>query len=255
MEIHTADWLDLEKPLQYDKRASLLNANPFVAANVQISEYRYPQADNFATGLQSVWYKNQSTSPSGGCSPILQHATLNADVWGAVGNAAKISPAPVLSKQAKLRRHARSVRNWRDLKNHESPRLVVSDFLIDRVSSFPGVLETITIPPSLPSHPSNQLPPHTLFPFISDTMAKAPQDLQIAIIGAGMGGLTTALALAKRGFKNIDVYETAHDLGFVGAGIQLAPNMARVLDGLGVWRGIEAEAVDISDTSVRGMQI
>ncbi|CEJ57224.1 Putative 2-polyprenyl-6-methoxyphenol hydroxylase [Penicillium brasilianum] len=82
-------------------------------------------------------------------------------------------------------------------------------------------------------------------------MAKAPQDLQIAIIGAGMGGLTTALALAKRGFKNIDVYENAPGLGFVGAGIQLAPNMARVLDGLGVWRPIEAEAVDISETSVR----
>lgn len=85
-------------------------------------------------------------------------------------------------------------------------------------------------------------------------MGKALQDLQIAIIGAGMGGLTTALALAKRGFKNIDVYENAHDLGFVGAGIQLAPNMARVLDGLGVWRGIEAEAVDITETSVRGRQ-
>ncbi|KAJ5692416.1 hypothetical protein N7462_001839 [Penicillium macrosclerotiorum] len=82
-------------------------------------------------------------------------------------------------------------------------------------------------------------------------MAKAPQDLQIAILGAGMGGLTTALALAQRGFKNIDVYENAHNLGFVGAGIQLAPNMARVLDGLGVWRGIEAEAVNIEDTSVR----
>ncbi|KAJ5115792.1 hypothetical protein N7456_000140 [Penicillium angulare] len=82
-------------------------------------------------------------------------------------------------------------------------------------------------------------------------MAKAPQDLQIAILGAGMGGLTCALALAQRGFKNIDVYENAHDLGFVGAGIQLAPNMARVLDGLGVWKGIEAEAVNILDTSVR----
>ena len=83
-------------------------------------------------------------------------------------------------------------------------------------------------------------------------MAKTPHDLKIAIIGAGMGGLTTALALAQRGFKNIDVYENAHDLGFVGAGIQLAANMARVLDNLGVWRGIEAEAVDIEDTSVRG---
>ncbi|KAJ5162130.1 Monooxygenase FAD-binding [Penicillium capsulatum] len=82
-------------------------------------------------------------------------------------------------------------------------------------------------------------------------MAKTPFDLQIAILGAGMGGLTSALALAQRGFKNIDVYENAHDLGFVGAGIQLAPNMARVLDNLGVWKPIEAEAVDISDTSVR----
>lgn len=84
-------------------------------------------------------------------------------------------------------------------------------------------------------------------------MTTAPQDLQIAILGAGMGGLTSALALAQQGFKNIDVYESATDLGFVGAGIQLAPNMARILDRLGVWKGIEAEAVTIEDTSVRGM--
>jgi 2-polyprenyl-6-methoxyphenol hydroxylase-like FAD-dependent oxidoreductase len=67
-----------------------------------------------------------------------------------------------------------------------------------------------------------------------------------------MGGLTSALALAKKGFKHIDIYETASDLGFVGAGIQLAPNMARVLDKLGVWKAIEAEAVNIEETSVRG---
>lgn len=67
-----------------------------------------------------------------------------------------------------------------------------------------------------------------------------------------MGGLTCALALAKRGFKNVDVYEYASDLGFVGAGIQLAPNMARVLDQLGVWKPIEDEAVNIEDTCVRG---
>jgi salicylate hydroxylase len=103
-------------------------------------------------------------------------------------------------------------------------------------------------------------------------MAQTPQDLKIAIIGAGvltlylsripqkpvltmtgMGGLTCALALAKEGFKHIDVFEYAADLGFVGAGIQLAPNMARVLDRLGVWKDIEAEAVEIKDTSVRGM--
>lgn len=66
-----------------------------------------------------------------------------------------------------------------------------------------------------------------------------------------MGGLATALALAKKGFSNIDVYETASNLGFVGAGIQLAPNMARVLDRLGVWADIEKEAVDLKETSIR----
>ena len=67
----------------------------------------------------------------------------------------------------------------------------------------------------------------------------------------GMGGLACALALAKKGFNNIHVYETASNLGFVGAGIQLAPNMARILDRLGVWKDIEAEAVDLKETSIR----
>lgn len=66
-----------------------------------------------------------------------------------------------------------------------------------------------------------------------------------------MGGLATALALAKQGFKHVDVFETASNLGFVGAGIQLAPNMARILDRLGVWADIEKEAVDLKDTSIR----
>jgi salicylate hydroxylase len=66
-----------------------------------------------------------------------------------------------------------------------------------------------------------------------------------------MGGLATALALAKRGFKNINVYEYASNLGFVGAGIQLAPNMARILDRMGVWAEIEKEAVDLKGTSIR----
>lgn len=67
-----------------------------------------------------------------------------------------------------------------------------------------------------------------------------------------MGGLTCALALAKEGFTDIHVYETASNLGFVGAGIQLAPNMARILDDLGVWREIEEEAVVLRKTSIRG---
>ncbi|PGH27558.1 hypothetical protein AJ80_00800 [Polytolypa hystricis UAMH7299] len=76
------------------------------------------------------------------------------------------------------------------------------------------------------------------------------RNLKICIIGAGMGGLTSALALAKEGFKNIELYEAASNLGFVGAGIQLAPNMARILDRLGVWDPIFKEAVDVTETSI-----
>lgn len=66
-----------------------------------------------------------------------------------------------------------------------------------------------------------------------------------------MGGLACALSLAKEGFKHIDVFETASNLGFVGAGIQLAPNMARILDDFGVWDAIAADAVDLVTTSIR----
>jgi salicylate hydroxylase len=68
-----------------------------------------------------------------------------------------------------------------------------------------------------------------------------------------MGGLTCALALAREGFQKVDVYEYASDLGFVGAGIQLAPNMARILDRLGVWDPIAKEATNITETSIRRM--
>lgn len=68
----------------------------------------------------------------------------------------------------------------------------------------------------------------------------------------GIAGLTSALALKKEGFENVEVYETASNLGFVGAGIQLAPNMSRILDRLGVWKEIEKEAVELKTTSIRG---
>ena len=68
-----------------------------------------------------------------------------------------------------------------------------------------------------------------------------------------MGGLACALSLAKRGFKHIEVYEAASDLGFVGAGIQLAPNLARILDRLGVWDEIRRDAVPLYETSIRRM--
>ena len=70
----------------------------------------------------------------------------------------------------------------------------------------------------------------------------------------GMGGLGCALTLAKKGFKHIDVYETASNLGFVGAGIQIAPNMIRILDRLGCWPEIEKGCTNVQEMSIRRTQ-
>jgi salicylate hydroxylase len=56
---------------------------------------------------------------------------------------------------------------------------------------------------------------------------------QIAIIGAGLGGLTCALALLRAGAA-VRVYEQAPVLAEVGAGITLSPNASRVFDHLGL---------------------
>lgn len=69
---------------------------------------------------------------------------------------------------------------------------------------------------------------------------------------SGIGGLASALALAKKGFKDIHVYENASNLGFMGAGIQLAPNLVRILSRLDCWDSVEAEATDVLETSIRG---
>lgn len=55
----------------------------------------------------------------------------------------------------------------------------------------------------------------------------------LAIIGAGMGGLTLAAALHQRGIE-AQVYEQARRFVRLGAGIQMSPNAMRVLRGIGL---------------------
>lgn len=59
------------------------------------------------------------------------------------------------------------------------------------------------------------------------------KETRIAVIGAGMAGLTTALSLQKNGFKPV-VYEQAPELGEVGAGLTLSPNSTHGLEYVGV---------------------
>ncbi len=68
------------------------------------------------------------------------------------------------------------------------------------------------------------------------------QRVPILIIGGGIGGLTAALALARRGLP-AHVLEQATAFGEIGAGIQIAPNASSVLDSLGVLDQIASCAV------------
>ena len=55
----------------------------------------------------------------------------------------------------------------------------------------------------------------------------------IAIVGAGIGGLTVAATLRQAGFA-VQVYEQAHQFARIGAGIQMMPNSMKVLRGIGI---------------------
>ncbi|MBE9476088.1 MAG: FAD-dependent monooxygenase [Proteobacteria bacterium] len=57
--------------------------------------------------------------------------------------------------------------------------------------------------------------------------------LNIAIVGGGIGGLTTAIALRKKGFT-VTLFEQAPEIGEVGAGLQISVNAVRVLNALGL---------------------
>ncbi|MPT24049.1 MAG: FAD-binding protein, partial [Starkeya sp.] len=64
----------------------------------------------------------------------------------------------------------------------------------------------------------------------------------IAIAGAGIGGLTAALTLAKAGCA-VTLVERAEVLEEAGAGVQLAANATRCLKALGVYERVAEHAV------------
>jgi len=64
------------------------------------------------------------------------------------------------------------------------------------------------------------------------------QDLNVLVVGAGIGGLQTALALAKNGHK-ITVFESVKEFLEVGAGIRVPPNSSR----LGLAWGVDFDSI------------
>ncbi len=76
-------------------------------------------------------------------------------------------------------------------------------------------------------------------------------DQKIIVIGAGIGGLAVARALALRG-ANVTVLEQAAEITEVGAGLQISPNGFAVLAALGldqelIARSVQGQAVSLRD--------
>src|SRR5215207_8806285 len=75
--------------------------------------------------------------------------------------------------------------------------------------------------------------------------------MRILIVGAGIGGLTAALALRQAGV-DAQVYEQARVLREVGAGVAISPNAVKVLHRLGLTEalrtvGVVSHAMDSRD--------
>ncbi len=74
---------------------------------------------------------------------------------------------------------------------------------------------------SITAHPAVQPTTHSAAP------------LSVAIIGAGIGGLTAASHLRRLGIE-VQIFEQASQFARVGAGIQMTPNPMKVLRGMGL---------------------
>ena len=83
--------------------------------------------------------------------------------------------------------------------------------------------------------------------------------MKIAIIGGGITGLTTGLALHKLGFEST-VYERASKLSEIGAGVWLQPNAIKVYDWLGlkdqiIEAGAKLTKVEVTHPDLRPIKI
>ena len=78
--------------------------------------------------------------------------------------------------------------------------------------------------------------------------------MKFTIIGAGIGGLTTAIALQKKGFS-VEIFEASPEIKPIGAGIILANNAMQVYQKLGLETAIQMQGQRISKFHLADAQI
>jgi len=78
-------------------------------------------------------------------------------------------------------------------------------------------------------------------------------NLSIAVVGAGIGGLTAALVLARQGHA-VTLVERRTGFSEVGAGLQLSPNASRILIKLGLGPALRRVAMEPERVVVRAIR-
>jgi len=63
----------------------------------------------------------------------------------------------------------------------------------------------------------------------------------ILVAGGGIGGFATALCLARQGYS-VQLFEQAHEIKEIGAGIQIGPNAFHVFERLGLVEKVTTKA-------------
>lgn len=76
---------------------------------------------------------------------------------------------------------------------------------------------------------------------------------KVLVVGGGIGGLAAALACGARGLP-VQLIEKKFEFSEVGAGIQLSPNVTRLLEGWGLTGGLNAMACFPSLMQVRSAE-
>ena len=74
--------------------------------------------------------------------------------------------------------------------------------------------------------------------------------MKVIVIGAGIGGLSAAIALRKAGVENV-VFERARELKEIGAGLSLMSNATKALNGLGLTEALRGIGVPIGVAEIR----